>query len=294
MGQLLRCVALMAIAVGSFPPHSDQATFRSGVGIVPVAVTVHDGLGRLVTSLEQSDFEILEDGHAVPISVFTSEPQPLTLLLMFDTSGSASSNIQSVRRSALAVVDALGPGDRVRIGTFGAEIAISPHLTGDRDVLARIIREEIWASFTSRVWEAAWRGLETLADDPGTRRTLVLLTDGADTSPQSPRGSSTRSVNDVHERARRDQWSIYAVVPRSSADQGLRRLVEDTGGRMIVSTGAQKLPEVFAGLMDELRQQYLLGFKSTTSDGRVHSIEVRTRRSGLQVTARRSYQAASR
>jgi VWFA-related protein len=290
---ILRCVAVAAIAAGSFPSQRGQATFRSGVGIVPVPVSVHDASGRLVTSLEQSDFEILEDGRAVPIALFTHEPQPLTLLLMLDTSTSASSSIQSVRRSALAVVDALGPADRVRIGTFGAEIAISPHLTGDRSVLTRIVREEIWPSFTSRVWDAAWRGLETLSGDSGSRRTLLLLTDGADTSPTGTRGSSTpRSVTDVHERARHDQWSIYAVVPRRSPDQGLRRLVDDTGGRMLVSSG--NLPDTFAALMGELRQQYLLGFTSTTTDGRVHSIEVRTRRSGLRVTARRSYEAVSR
>ena len=46
------------------------------------------------------------------------------------------------------------PQDRAQIGTFGEEIAISPHLTGDKEMLRRVLRNELWPMGGTPIWNA--------------------------------------------------------------------------------------------------------------------------------------------
>ena len=59
-----------------------------------------------------------------------------------------------LRSSTQSFVDALLPQDRAQIGTFGDEIAISPHLTGDKPVLRRVLRDELWPMGGTPIWNA--------------------------------------------------------------------------------------------------------------------------------------------
>ena len=45
-------------------------------------------------------------------------------------------------------------------------------------------------------------------------------------------------------------------------------------------------------MAQELRSQYPLGFTPETLDGKVHKLEVRAKRPGVTVRARKSYSAA--
>ncbi|MFM8535354.1 MAG: hypothetical protein ACKOEC_17490 [Acidimicrobiia bacterium] len=53
--------------------------FRSSSELVTTAVTVRDAEGRLITSLNQQDFVVEEDGVAQPITLFTQERVPVSL-----------------------------------------------------------------------------------------------------------------------------------------------------------------------------------------------------------------------
>jgi hypothetical protein len=100
--------------------------------------------GRLVADLTKDDFEIKDNGQLREITNFSREIVPITVTLMLDMSGSRETRVEWARAAASAFVDELLPADRARIGTFGAEIAISPRLTGDHSYLHRVIDEEIW------------------------------------------------------------------------------------------------------------------------------------------------------
>jgi VWFA-related protein len=73
-------------------------------------------------------------------------------------------------------------------------------------------------------------------------------------------------------------------------EQGLRRLAEDTDGSAII--GTNKIAEALNRVVDDLSSYYLLGYYSTGKlDGKFHSIAVRVKRAGVNVRARRGYQA---
>lgn len=290
--KVLRFLALLAVATSLAPSAGSQAAqqvFRATTRTIAVYATVKDNSGAPVTDLSQGDFEIFDNGRPASATVFSTSPQPLTLLLMFDTSASLAQNLDQVRLAANTFIDALGANDRARIGTFGHEIAISPHLTGDKSILLRVVREEIWPGITTRLWDGLNLALKQLTRESG-RRALVVLSDGRDSSSlDGSTRSSARSA--VLALATTDDWTVYAVNVGTSIDRALVEIVEETGGRAAQATRASGLAAVYAGVMSELRHQYLLGFAMEHADGAIHSIEVRPLRPGLTIRARKTYKA---
>jgi hypothetical protein len=109
-------------------------------------------------------------------------------------SGSVMRRLLRLRDSSLQFIKALTPVDRARIGTFGAEIFISPLLTNDQKVLERVLREELWPGGMTPLWGALGAALDSLANEPG-RRVVLIFTDGAaaGTLPGYPATSTAAS-----------------------------------------------------------------------------------------------------
>jgi VWFA-related protein len=278
---------LAAFMVVSFACLADsQTTFRSDARVVAVYATVRDRDGRLAPGLTADDFEIRDNGRPVDITQFSNDPQPLTVALLLDMSGSMAGRYRSVREATLKFVDALEPPDRVRIGTFGSEVALSPLLTGNKDELARIVREEVWPGGGTPLWAAMEQGMLSLAGEGG-RRVVVALTDGHDMSSGWNVGAG-----DVRRRAVEEDFMIYAIgfLP-VGLNYDAVALARDTGGGHVTLEEHADLAATFAALAHELRHQYLLGFQPRVRDGRMHRIEVRLKRDGMAARARRSYLA---
>ena len=112
---------------------SHRQPFRGGVQTVPVYATIRDGHNRLAPNLTREDFEILDNGKPVGITSFSNDPQPLTVALLIDLNWGAESRLLFLRESTQRFIDTLLPGDKLRIGTLGVELALSPLLTGNKD-----------------------------------------------------------------------------------------------------------------------------------------------------------------
>ena len=104
------------------------------------------------------------------------------------------------RAAARAFVDALGPDDRVRFGTFGRELAFSPLMTNDKRT---IVDEEVWFGGNTPLWTSLERGLMLVSREAG-RRVLVVLSDGE--SKLDP-----RSKRDVLDQMQRTDCMVYAM-----------------------------------------------------------------------------------
>ena len=287
----MRFANLILVAATLFP---QQPTFKTGVQTVAIYATVRDREGRQVPDLTKDDFEILDNGRPVAITTFSSERQPLTVALLLDMSGSMNPSVLRVRESTRRFIEALLPDDRVRICTFGDEIAISPILTNDKVVLTRIVNEELWPGGKTPLWNAVFAGMQSLADEPG-RRVVLALTDGAD-SGSLPGWKG--DFGDVRDRATRDGFTLYMVgmdtAPiRAEFKPDVIALLDDTGGAHFNVAPADSLGETFTRVAEELRRQYLIGFVPA-ADGREHRLTVTVKRPGLQARGRRSYTAERR
>ena len=68
-------------------------------------------------------------------------------------------------------------------------------------------------------------------------------------------------------------------------------LTGDTGGGYINMNASDDVAATFRQVAEELRHQYLIGFRPAVLDGKPHRLEVRIRSKGFTVRARKSYLA---
>ena len=299
------CAALGAAA-------QQQPTFRGTGDAVRVFVTVTDRDGRLVTMLEQKDFEIRDEGKPQPITLFDNSPQPIRLVVMLDVSGSMQGNLPLLREGTQELFSRLRPDDGVRLGTFGHDVSISPAFTRDPRELQSSLPRAIAPDAPTPLWRAIDEALNIFKEAGDERAVILVLSDGKDSGPIGF-GKTVVSQVEVIDRARAQDVMIYGVGMRSRAprqnmpgigpgglqaalmadwpDPGLARVAEETGGGYVEIRAGQDLGAAFAQVADELHSQYLIGFAPPKRDGKVHDVEVRVSQKGLKPRGRKSYVA---
>lgn len=264
---------------------------------VPVFVTVTDAQRRLVSDLQQADFEIYDNGKLQPITTFSNEPTPITAIVMLDTSGSMTLNLDLVKAAAEQFVIRLLPDDRAKVGAFNDKIQILPKdaFTGDRDALLRILKNDLDFGYPTRLYDAVDQSIAELRGIEG-RRVVIAFTDGDDNQSRLGRG-------DVLERARIEDVMIYGVGlesdyfngaqrVRTRPDRGLKNLTEETGGGFFDLKKTDDLGPTFTRIAQELHSQFVLGFSPAVQDGKIHKLEVRVKQAGMTARGRKSYVAA--
>ncbi len=281
---LLPWVVCAAVTVAAAP----QQPFRSSTDTVSIYATVNDDHGRLVPNLTREQFTVRDNGKPVELTVFSSDPQTITITMLLDMSGSMQGRLLWARDAALRLVDELRGDDRARIGTFGVEVAISPHLTSDKAILTRVLREELWPGGGTPLWLALDAAMTSMARERG-RRIVLVITDGNDSD-------GTRvSRRDVRNRAIRDDFMVYAVaINGHDLNDELQDVATESGGGYVIVDDRDDLKQTLATVVDELRHQYVLGFTPATLDGKNHKLEVSLSTKGLTARAPRSYFAGTR
>ena len=289
MRKLLLLPLLLLAAVSL---DAQQTVFRSGTHTVPIYATVHDAGGRLVPDLEREHFEILDNGVGRPITVFKSDIQPISVVVMLDTSGSMTALLELLKQAAEQFVIRLLPEDRARIGSFaGTTRIMPPTFTSNRDDLIRVLHTDIQYGNPTHLWDAISLGMDALAEPQG-RRVVLVFTDGVDMKSQKV------DFDELYARARKDDIMIYGIGLRqnelgrmSQPDDRLRELALETGGGYFELDRADGLSSTFTRVADELHRQYVLGFSPTEFDGQTHRLDVRVKVDGMTVRARKSYVA---
>jgi len=272
---------------------AQQPTFKAGTQIVPLYVTVQDVEKRLVPDLAKEDFDVLDNGAPVTLTLFQNEPEPFSVVVMLDTSGSMTLTIDLLQDAAEQFVIRLMPADKGIVGAFNDKIQFPiADFTNSRDDLVGGIREVDYGNST-RLWDAAEASIEQLKRVSG-RRVVLLFTDGDDTA-------SKIGLGKVMDEARAAETMIYAIglqsvyfngqrQVRSQPDKGLRKIADETGGGYFELKRTDDLGPTFTRVAQELHSQYVLGFAPAT-DGKLHKLEVRVKKPGMTARARKSYLA---
>ena len=109
-------IAMIVAALAA--PLAARQTFRAGAELVSVYATVTDKEAHLITDLTKDDFVVSDEGKPQPITLFSNEIQPITVVVMLDRSGSMVEHTGLVRDAAEQFVRKLLPDDRARIGSL--------------------------------------------------------------------------------------------------------------------------------------------------------------------------------
>jgi Ca-activated chloride channel family protein len=291
-----RFLAAILLFFGGITLFAQQPTFRTGTRTVALYATVTDAQKRLVPDLTQEDFDILDNDKPQQIDLFINEVQPITVVVMLDTSASMTGNLKLLERAAEQFLIRLLPKDKGMVGAFNDKIEFFPStFTGNRDTLISSLKELDFGNPT-RLYDAVAASMDRLHKIDG-RRVVLVFTDGDDTD-------SRVSSGDVLDQARQNEVMIYAIGLRSDyfngsrqvrtrPDGGLKRLAEETGGGYFELEKTAELAPTFTRVAQELHSQYVLGFTPALLDGKVHRLAVRAKRPGMTVRARRSYVASA-
>jgi len=274
---------------------AQQPTFRSSTQIVSLFATVTDGQNRLVPDLTQDDFQVYDNDKLQQLVVFESQNQPITVVVMLDTSASMTGSIKLLKTAAEEFIIRLLPEDKAAVGAFNDKIELSAQFSNDRDQLITEVRDLDFGNGT-RLYDGIAEGLNQLQGVEG-RKVVLVFTDGDDTSSRVGRGN-------VLDRARAEEVMIYAIglqseyfdgvrTVRSRPDSGLRRLADETGGGYFELKQTADLGPTFTRVAQELHSQYALGFEAQQMDGKVHKLTVKMKQTGMTARARRSYVASA-
>ena len=294
MGSAVRRL-LVGVALAFIPVVllAQQPTFKAGTQIVPLYVTVQDIEKRLVPDLVKEDFDVLDNGVPVTLTLFQNEPEPFSVVVMLDTSGSMTLTIDLLQEAAEQFVIRLMPADKGIVGAFNDKIQFPiADFTNSRDDLVGGIREVDYGNST-RLWDAVEASIEQLKRVSG-RRVVLVFTDGDDTASKIGLGKAM-------DEARAAETMVYSIglqsvyfngqrQVRSQPDRGLRKISDETGGGYFELKRTDDLGPTFTRVAQELHSQYVLGFAPAT-DGKLHKLEVRVKKPGMTGRARKSYLA---
>jgi Ca-activated chloride channel homolog len=281
--------------------------FRSGASLVALNVTVSDGK-RLVPGLAQNDFSVYEDGVLQHLQFFESHEVPIDLILLIDTSASMADKMEVVHDAAVGFLKTLRDADRGAVVTFGDNVNISQQLTSDRPALEEAVRraQPHGSTALNNALYVAMKQFARSAQQAGEirRQAIAVLSDGEDTS-------SVISFDDVLAMARKSGINIYTIclqnrysVARaesgrkyfSESDYAMKTLARETGALSYFPQTVQELKGIYAGISDELSNQYSIGYSPSNwrADGRFRRIVVRINaHPEFQPRARQGYTAES-
>jgi Ca-activated chloride channel family protein len=304
MRTTLAVVTVLAAAIALGRPGAQaqaQAQFHSGTELVSVYTTVQEKNGRLVPDLRQEDFSVTDDGKEQPITFFSNEISPFSVVVLLDRSGSMIQHLPVIRDAAAAFVDQMLPDDKARIGSIGTRITIAPaEFTSNHDVLRTVIGQSLGGG-SSPVWLSVDQSITALYGQSG-RRVILILSDGHD----EPSGNHPRTpFKQVAERIQRAGVMVYAVGFSAMdmrdgnrriehADKKLRELADISGGGYFELIDTADLKRLFTRVAEELHRQYWLGFEPKKRDGKLHEIRVKVKRPGMIARARQSYLAPAK
>ena len=291
------------------PPKDEQSVesdevVRVETNLTNIFFTAADNNKRFVSNLKKENIRVLEDGQ--PQEIFTFQQNidlPLSIAILIDTSQSEERTLPDEKAAARSFLEAVmrPEKDEAAVVSFTGEVTLEQGFTGSLERLRRAIdrvefvppsgyigggvvvgstppisdTNQILAGSTA-LWDAVWASSNELLSDSAdnTRRAMILLTDGVDTT-------SSVKMHEAVERSQKADALIYAIGIGDSyqggVDEGsLKKIAERTGGRAYFPRSESELRTAFAQIQRELREQYLVAYSPSNKarDGSYRRIQI--------------------
>jgi VWFA-related protein len=288
--------ALFAAAIFGF---SFQKVFRSEVSLVNVHFNALDGKGRTVGGLEKGDFEVFENGIQQDIEFFSetgkNESDILTLALLIDTSGSVKDQLRyEIDTASEFLKEILRPNkDLALIIQFDSEVSLIQDFTQNQGRLLRALNG-LRAGNDTSLYDAIYLAADEKLRGEAGRKVMVVISDGEDTA-------SLVSRREAIEAAQKSDAIIFGIGVRSenfrSNFDELRKFCEQTGGEFFSpSAKFDEIQQAFLAIRKDILGQYSLAYspKDKRKDGSFREIEIRCKKPGVRIRARKGYYAPQR
>jgi len=285
------------------PQDSDEVV-KVETNLTNIFFTAADKNKRFITDLKAEDIRVFEDGQQQEIFTFQQNIDlPLSLAILIDTSASEERTLPDEKEAARAFLEnVLRPyRDEAAVVSFTGETTLEQGFSGNIDRLRRAIDRVEFVppsgyigggvvvngtppisgtnqslAGSTAIWDAVWATSEELISSSAehTRRAIILLTDGDDTS-------SRMKMHDAIDRALKADALIYAIgigdrYTFNVNEGALRKIAEQTGGRAYFPRHERDLRDAFTQIQRDLREQYLVAYSPSNKarDGSYRKIEI--------------------
>ncbi len=285
-------------------PQDSDEVIKVETNLTNIFFTAADKNKRFISDLKAEDIRVLEDGQ--PQEIFTFQQNidlPLSLAILIDTSASEERTLPDLKIAARAFLENVirANKDEAAILSFTGETTIEQGFSGNLERLRRAIDRVEFVppsgyigggvvvngtppisgtnqslAGSTAIWDAVWATSEELISTSAehTRRAIILLTDGVDTS-------SRMKMHEAIARAQKADAFIYAIGIGDrytfNVNEGdLKKITEKTGGRAYFPHHERDLRDAFAQIQRDLREQYLVAYSPTNKarDGSFRKIEI--------------------
>ena len=249
--------------------------------LVLINVSVTDPLNRFVTGLEKDNFRLFEDKIEQSVLAFSSEDAPISIGLVFDTSGSMGSKLQKSREAAADFFQTSNPEDEFFLVRFNDRPELVVPFTRETDKIQSALTFTQSKGRTALL-DGVYLAMNQMKKAHNPRRALLIISDGGD-------NSSRYTESEIKNAVREGDVQIYAIgifesagargrTPEEAMGPGLlNELAEQTGGRSYAVENPAELPDIAAKIGVELRNQYILGYtpKNQERDGKYRRVQVK-------------------
>jgi VWFA-related protein len=285
-------------------PQDSDEVIKVETNLTNIFFTVADKQKRFISDLKAEDIRVFEDGK--PQEIFTFQQNidlPLSLAILIDTSASEERTLPDLKIAARAFLENVlkANRDEAAILSFTGETTLEQGFSGNLERLRRAIDRVEFVppsgyigggvvvngtppisgtnqnlAGSTAIWDAVWATAEELISTSAehSRRAIVLLTDGVDTS-------SRMKMHDAIERAQKADAFIYAIGIGDrytfNVNEGdLKKIADKTGGRAYFPKHEGDLRDAFAQIQRDLREQYLVAYSPSNKarDGSYRRIEI--------------------
>lgn len=282
-GVWLLCLTATAVSAQDVP------VFSSGVEVVRLDVSVLRD-GKLVEGLQAGDFEVRDNGVLQTVEIVgnprgaaAAMDKQVDVVLALDVSDSVKGEpLEQLKAAAHAFVDILGPEDSFSLLTFSSRVRLAASRADSRARAHEVI-EATQAQLTTSLYDAAFAAIAT-ADTSRGRPLALVLSDGED-------HGSWLKPELVLRAAQASELVVDVVFTRQTGTERafLRELAATTGGQEWRADYGQ-LRDILLKALEEFRSRYTLRYERRgVARAGWHGFDVRVRRPGVRVRARRGY-----
>jgi len=256
-------------------------SLRVDTTLVQINVTVTDPLNRFVTGLEKEHFKLFEDKVEQNILQFSSEDAPLSIGLVFDTSGSMGPKLQKSRQAAAQFFKTANPEDEFFLIEFNDRPELVVPFTADTEEIQNRLTFAQSKGRTALL-DGVYLAMNQMKKARNPRKAILIISDGGD-------NNSRFTESEVKNAVREADVQIYGIgIFEPTGSRGrtpeelmgpslLNEVAELTGGRSYNVENLNELADIAAKIGIELRNQYVLYYssKNQTRDGKYRHVNVK-------------------
>ncbi|HUI56628.1 MAG TPA: VWA domain-containing protein [Bryobacteraceae bacterium] len=293
--------ALSAWSAEQAPVSIPARTVHSGIlsdirvdsNLVLIPVSVTDSKNHAVTGLQRESFRVFEGKAEQTLVHFASEDAPVSVGIVFDSSGSMKDKLAQSREAVARFLKTANPEDEFFLVDFNSTAQLAAPFTRDAGGIQNRILFSASDGRTALL-DAVCLAIDYMKKARNPRKALLIVSDGGD-------NHSRYTESEILRRVRESDLWIYAIgigdsgaIMLPEVEYGgtlLARLAEESGGRHYAARHAAELPEIAEDIGLELRNEYVLGYRPANSgrDGKYHRVQVRVEGRDLRVTWRPGY-----